>query len=810
MAKHVLTNNFFFLEDSIDFPNKEELINEIQKLENLAKSKEQKLDDLLSYRKIYNLLVDTLYSTYIHVDENLNTSEKNKKIYEANILFANKLWYSLNQIKIYGDRACHSNELRTSDLQFVQQSEMISNLKSIYLLVKKVFLYLNENNFKDEYITPFSDAHYTTKDVYQNLNIKIKNDNDELNKVLPLSKSTFEIIQISICDFLLNHNLEFNIPIYQRGYSWTNINIENLLIDINRRTNDCKNHYFGVIAYKEKRVNEKNKKTIISILDGQQRLTTTALLLCAIRDILKKIKKVDLFDLDIGKTSDLKFKNPGGSNEANSFFKKIIDGNIDFQNDRSNNDYYIHNYFQILDEYKDKTIDDIKNLYACFKTKFMIGCISFERNLSKKDEIEIFENLNSKGKALDLYDLLKNWILSLCSDEILENDEDELVKQFNMTFSAITCDEESKKEIITSFFISLIKYFTGKETPNNNYSSFLNNLKSMFEKIYDVVLHKTFNKSLDYHEYQKILELINRYFAIYCSFIPNDKNSNAFTYIKTNLKIDRYYSLLLISSKRKGLVPAIYLIFDSFFDFTNKLKEFNEGINFKKEFAKKIYLAVKILIYRFILTEKGDSETARIIAKVTSKFFDQIKNLPTWNEKIKILNNFFKELKNELINNMDIFPIILNNMKDPGWEYKAILRMCNWELLGDNYELDEGMVKPSYDHIMPQNDSKWINYFKNIYPDKNEEEIKERYKTCIHKLGNGLIIPGNWNSKLQNTSFNDKKTFLNDHKFNSPLYVNDDSAIDIKSKADWTFEDIDKRNVAICKLIVEKVFKDLK
>ena len=37
MTKHVLTNNFFFLEDSIDFPNKEELINEIQKLENLAK-----------------------------------------------------------------------------------------------------------------------------------------------------------------------------------------------------------------------------------------------------------------------------------------------------------------------------------------------------------------------------------------------------------------------------------------------------------------------------------------------------------------------------------------------------------------------------------------------------------------------------------------------------------------------------------------------------------------------------------------------------------------------------------------------------
>ena len=808
MAKHVLTNNFFFLEDSIDFPNKEELINEIQKLENLAKSKEQKLDDLLSYRKIYNLLVDTLYSTYINVDENLNTLEKNEKICGAQILSDDKLWYSLNQIKIYGNRACHSTELKTSDLQSVQQSEMITNLKSIYLLVKKVYLYLNEDNLKDENKIRFSDDFYTTKDAYENLNIRIKKDNDELNKVLPLSKSTFEIIQISICDFLLNHNLEFNIPIYQRGYSWTNINIENLLIDINRRTNDRKNHYFGVIAYKEKGINEKNNKTIISILDGQQRLTTTALLLCAIRDILTKIKKVNLFDLDIGKTSDLKFKNPGGSNDANNFFKKIIDGKIDFQNDRSNKDYYIQNYFQILNEYKDKRIDDIKSLYACFRTKFMIGCISFERNLSKKDEIEIFENLNSKGKALELYDLLKNWILSLCSDEILENDEDELVIQFNMTFGAITCDEESKKDIITSFFISLIKYFTGKETPNNNYSSFLNNLKLMFEKIYDVVLHKTFNKSLEYHEYPKILELINRYFAIYCSFILNDKNSNVFTYIKTNLKIDRYYSLLL-TSKRKGLIPAIYLIFDSFFSFTNKLKEFNQGINFKKDFAKKIYLAVKILIYRFIFTEKGDSETARIIAKVASKFFDQIKNLPTENEKINILDNFFKELKNELINNIDIFHIISNITKKPGWEYIAILRMCSWELLGDNYELDPGMVNPSYEHIMPQNNAKWINHFKDIYPDKNEEEIKELYETCVHKLGNGLIIPGNWNSKLKNLSFNDKKTFLNG-RLNSPLYANDDSAIDIKSKTDWTFEDIEKRNVAICKLIVEKVFKDLK
>ena len=475
MAKHVLTNNFFFLEDSINFPNKEELINEIQKLENLAKSKEQKLADLLSYWNIYNLLVDTLYSTYINLDENLDTSEKNDKVCKANILHSNDLWLSLLNIKTYGNRACNSIKLKTSDSQFVQQSEMISNLKSIYLLVKKVVLYLDEDNFKDKDIT-FSDGFYTTKDAYKNLNIQIKEDNDKLNQVLPLSKSSFEIIQISICDFLLNHNLEFNIPIYQRGYSWTNINIENLLIDINRRTNDRKNHYFGVIAYKEKQISDKNKKRIISILDGQQRLTTAALLLCAIRDILTKIKKVNLFDLDIGKTSDLKFKNPGGSSDANNIFKKIIDGNVDFQNDLSNKNYYIQNYFQILNEYKDKKIDDIENLYACFKTKFMIGCISFERNLSKKDEIEIFENLNSKGKALELYDLLKNWILSLCSDEILEDDEAELVKQFNMTFSAITCDEESKKDIITSFFISLIKYFTGKETPNNNYSSFLNNL----------------------------------------------------------------------------------------------------------------------------------------------------------------------------------------------------------------------------------------------------------------------------------------------------------------------------------------------
>ena len=73
----------------------------------------------------------------------------------------------------------------------------------------------------------------------------------------------------------------FDIPVYQRGYSWERKNLEDLWEDL-YYLNSAKKHYFGTVLLKD---SEKTAETVLDVLkrfdviDGQQRLTTILILL---------------------------------------------------------------------------------------------------------------------------------------------------------------------------------------------------------------------------------------------------------------------------------------------------------------------------------------------------------------------------------------------------------------------------------------------------------------------------------------------------------------------------------------------------
>ena len=84
----------------------------------------------------------------------------------------------------------------------------------------------------------------------------------------------------SLNDFLRSDRL-FEIPIYQRGYAWEEENLRDLWDDLDY-LGDRRDHYFGTILLKKA-----NKTTMaglrtfdhFEVIDGQQRLTTTLILL---------------------------------------------------------------------------------------------------------------------------------------------------------------------------------------------------------------------------------------------------------------------------------------------------------------------------------------------------------------------------------------------------------------------------------------------------------------------------------------------------------------------------------------------------
>src|SRR5688572_13812246 len=71
------------------------------------------------------------------------------------------------------------------------------------------------------------------------------------------------------------------VPIYQRSYSWKMSQIEEFWTDLQGAFKDDKAEYFiGNLVFSK----EGAENGVLSIIDGQQRLATTLMLLAAVRE----------------------------------------------------------------------------------------------------------------------------------------------------------------------------------------------------------------------------------------------------------------------------------------------------------------------------------------------------------------------------------------------------------------------------------------------------------------------------------------------------------------------------------------------
>ncbi|STB00053.1 DUF262 domain-containing protein [Clostridium baratii] len=87
----------------------------------------------------------------------------------------------------------------------------------------------------------------------------------------------------SLGDILKKEKNEFYIPINQRKYSWEEDQLIDYFNDLKKVIKTNNNHYMGVLTLIEHKSN--NDELRYKVVDGQQRMLTTMILLCAIRDL---------------------------------------------------------------------------------------------------------------------------------------------------------------------------------------------------------------------------------------------------------------------------------------------------------------------------------------------------------------------------------------------------------------------------------------------------------------------------------------------------------------------------------------------
>lgn len=89
----------------------------------------------------------------------------------------------------------------------------------------------------------------------------------------------------NLLELLGAQETQFVIPVYQRVYSWTERQCEELWADLQRCGAAEKPHFMGTVLYTEEDASGGMRR--LDLIDGQQRMATLTLLLLALRNVLR-------------------------------------------------------------------------------------------------------------------------------------------------------------------------------------------------------------------------------------------------------------------------------------------------------------------------------------------------------------------------------------------------------------------------------------------------------------------------------------------------------------------------------------------
>lgn len=520
-------------------------------------------------------------------------------------------------------------------------------------------------------------------------------------------------------DFLSSNKTQFVIPVYQRNYDWSIGQCKLLLDDILEvgASKKMNAHFIGSIVYVHDDVYTVSRIKELTVIDGQQRVTTLTLIYLVLHRLAKELKKEGLVNeisetylinkfapeeekLKLRPTENndkaLKYLLRGDINEEYSDFSKLIDN---------------FNYF------KGRITEGNYQVVLIGLSKLMFVEISLDRE--KDDPQRIFESLNSTGLELSQADLIRNYILM----GLKRRDQNKIYQNYWEVIEKLAKDELLNISRVSDF---IRDYLTveNKNIPNKGkvYVEF----KSKYPTSTLEELESTLSgiKALGKH-YNKLINPKNE---------PDEEIKLQLEYIN-RLEINVVY-------------PFLMKVYDNY----------SNSIIDKSTFLKVLDIIQSFTWRRFIVGLPTNA-----LNKIFMNLYDKVE-----------LDNYLYSIQKALLQRAGVqrYPkneetIDALKVKDV-YNIKAKNRIYLLERL-ENYDnrehvIIDGNSDITIEHIFPQNpDAKW----KIELGNDEYTFIKENY---LNTIGN-LTLSGN-NGKLGNKSFLEKRDKPNDGYKDSRLWLN--------------------------------------
>lgn len=537
-------------------------------------------------------------------------------------------------------------------------------------------------------------------------------------------------------DFLSANKTQFVIPVYQRNYDWSIGECKQLLDDIlevgvNKKMNA---HFIGSVVYVHDDVYTASRIKELTVIDGQQRLTTLTLLYLVLHRLAKELNDEDLVNeisetylinkfapeeekLKLRPTDNndkaLKYLLRSDVNEEYTDFSKLIDN---------------FNYF------KGRITEDNYQIVLAGLSKLMFVEISLDRE--KDDPQRIFESLNSTGLELSQADLIRNYILM----GLHRRDQNKIYQNYWEVIEKLAKDETLNVSRVSDFIRDYLT-LENKNIPNKGKvyiefkskypTSILENLETILSGIKSLVKH-----------YNKLI---------------NPKNET-----------DKEIRLQLEYINRLEINVSYPFLMKVYEDYLNTIID-------KSTFISILELVQSFTWRRFILGLPTNA-----LNKIFMSLYDKVEK-----------GNYLYSVQKSILQRLGVqrFPRnaeTLNALKEKDvYNIKPKNRTYLLERL-ENYEnrepvLIEGNEDITIEHIFPQNpDAKWkIELGNDAY-----NFIKENYVNTIANL----TLSGN-NGKLGNKPFIEKRDLKDAGYKDSRLWLN--KYLSIADK--WDKSEIERR-----------------
>ena len=509
---------------------------------------------------------------------------------------------------------------------------------------------------------------------------------------------------------LLNTSRQFIVPIFQRNYSWQKSQYEQLWFDILRASKfkEKQNHFIGSIVYIDMGTPAGRPQQLL-LIDGQQRLTTISILLCAIKDYvqkfnletklinLAKIKNQFLYNSD--EIDEDKYKLLLNVQDKETYIK-LIDNTIFTVNKPATNIIKCYEFFYERIEDFIKQHGQIDEIYAGI---FKLSLVSISLDKDSDNPQMIFESMNSTGKDLSQTDLLRNYLLM----DLTPEKQTRLYKTYWKPMEELF-GEDIYKNDVNKFDYFIRDFLTLKS--DTGYICKINNVYENFKRYY-------LDNNCEKFAVLKDLFTYAKYYA--CIDLLQENDNELKLYWQEFKKLDNHV-----------VYPFLLKLYD----------DYSRQILIKEDFKKILQVVISYLWRRAICEIPTNS-----LSKTFATLYQAVDKEDYVNSIIKAF--VFKSSYKRFPSDYEVREKL--QTKDI---YHFRLRKYLLEALENYYHkepIDLNAANYTIEHIMPQNIEHNLSWQQML-----GEDWQEVHSLYLHTLGN-LTITG-YNAEMSNKSFVEK------------------------------------------------------